>query len=137
MGPTPAAPIPAGPTVRRDLAGPGCRTVGGCRRARTACTARRDRVRPAALPAGITDRGLPSRTTTRTAGAGPAVRHRAVTLSAGRDQDREAPVRAAPAGRAAPARVASVPAPLVREVLVREMLVREVARQGPARAGRA
>src|ERR1700761_5695109 len=125
MGPTPAAPIPAGPTVRRDLAGPGCRTVGGCRRARTACTGRRDRVRPAALPVGITDRGLPSRTITRTAGAGPARRHRAVTIPAGRDRDREAQARAAlvraalvrvvPAVRAVPARVASVPAPLVRE----------------------
>jgi hypothetical protein len=90
--PTPAVPTPAAPTVRRDLASIGCRTDGGCRRARTACTGRRDPVRPAALRAGIMGQGLPSRTTTRTAGASRALRHRAVTLPAARD--REAPARA-------------------------------------------
>src|ERR1700750_1910505 len=94
-------PIPAGPTARRDLAGTGCRTAGGCRRARTACTGRRDRVRPATLPAGITGRGLPSKTITRTAGAALARRHRAVTLPA--DRDREAQVLAVQ-DRAVPAR---------------------------------
>src|SRR5580765_8416586 len=126
--PTPVGPTPAAPTVRRDLAGTGCRTVGGFRQARTACTSHRDRVHPAALLAGITDRGLPSRTITRTAGAGPARRHRAVTLPAGRDREAQArPVPAAwavPAARAVPARVALVLALLVREVLVREVLVR-------------
>jgi hypothetical protein len=107
--PTARRPTPAGPTVRRDLAGTGCRTDGGCRRARTACTGRRDQVRLAAPQAGIMGRGRRSRTTTRTAGAGPARGHRADPLPAGR----------------------------VREALVREALVREVAPQDPDRAGRA
>jgi hypothetical protein len=138
--PTARRPTPAGPTARRDLAGTGCRTDGGCRRARTACTGRQDRVRPAAPQAGIMGRCLPSRTITRTAGAGPAPRHRAVTLPAGLDQEAQAravpaqavQVRAVPVARAVVARVASVPA-----LPVREALVREAALPRPARAGRA
>jgi hypothetical protein len=84
-------------------------------------------------------RGLPSRTITRTAGAGPAPRHRAVTLPAGRDQEvlaqavlAQAVLAQAVLAQAVAARVASVPAFLVREALVREAALRR-----PARAGRA
>jgi len=122
--PTLPAPTLPAPAVRRDLAGIGCRTDGGYRRARTACTGRRDRVRPAAPRAGIMGQGLPSRTTTRTAGVSQARCHRAARLPAARVREalvREALVREA----------------LVREALVREALVREAALQGPARVGRA
>jgi hypothetical protein len=141
--PTARRPTPAGPTARRDLAGTGCRTDGGCRQAQTACTGRRDRVRQAAPQAGIMARGLPSRTITRTAGAGPAPRHRAVTLLAGRDQ--EAQARAVPAqavqaravqARAVAARVVSVPALPVREALAREAALPRLARAGRARVRR-
>jgi hypothetical protein len=135
LPPTVRRPTPAGPTVRPDLAGTGCRTDGGCRRAQTVCTGRRDRVRPAAPQAGIMGRGLPSRTITRTAGAGPAPRHRAVTLPAGRDpeaQARAVPPRAVPPRAVLVARVAPVPA-----FPAREALVREAALPRPARAGRA
>jgi hypothetical protein len=134
--PTARRPTPAGPTARRDLAGTGCRTDGRCRRARTACTGRRDRVHPAAPQAGIMARGLPSRTITRTAGAGPAPPHRAVTLPAGRDQ--EAQARAVPAARAvAAARAVQARAVAALVVSVPALPVREAALPRPARVGRA
>jgi hypothetical protein len=131
--------------VHRGLAGIGCRTDGGCRLAPTACTARRDRVLLAAPRAGIMGQGLPSRTTTRTAGASRARRHRAVTLPAGRDQEvlvqavpvQAVPVQAVPV-QAVPVQAVPVQAvPAAPALPVREALVREVALQGPARAGRA
>ncbi|HEY3650871.1 MAG TPA: hypothetical protein VGL33_23100 [Streptosporangiaceae bacterium] len=71
-------------------------------------------------------RPLPSRTITRTAGAGPARCHRAVTLPAGRDQEAQA--------QAVPVRAVPVQAVPVRAVPVRAV---PVALPRLARAGRA
>ncbi len=117
VGQTPAAPAVA-LAARRDLAGIGCRTGGGCHRGRTACTGRRDRARRAAPRAGTTGPAQRSRSTTRTAGADRAQHHRvAATFPAARG--REALVRAA----------------LVRAALVRGVALQPV-REDQAQAPR-
>src|SRR5437660_12820077 len=136
VGQTPAAPAVA-LAARRDLAGIGCRTGGGCHRGRTACTGRRDRARRAAPRAGTTGPAQRSRSTTRTAGADRAQHHRvAATFPAARG--REAPVREAPSqavpflevpALAAPVLAALALAALVLAVLVLVVLVLVVALQ--------